>query len=57
LTDALDGCSVRVLADEAPLLVTQRRAVTLLALLARADGAAAAAIPSNRDSYWTSGLP
>lgn len=56
MADALDGAAVRVLADEAAFFVAQRRAVTLLALLARADGAASTAIPHNRDSGRTSGL-
>jgi hypothetical protein len=47
---------MRVLADEAPLLVAQRRAVTLVALLARTDVAAVAAIPHSRDSGRTRGL-
>jgi hypothetical protein len=56
LTDALDGGAVRVLADEAASLVTQRRAVTGLALLARTDGAATAAVPYHRASGRTGGL-
>jgi len=57
LAYAFDGGAVRVLADEASLLVTECRAVTRLSLLTRADGTAAAAIPHNRDSRRTRRLP
>jgi hypothetical protein len=56
LADALYGAAMRVLADEAPFLVAQRRAVTLLALLARTDVTTATAIPHHRDSCRTRGL-